>query len=917
MSLTDDTIAGEQDPVAPSGNATILFANCRVLVHARQLIVRGKPTELGARAFDLLIALIESRGEVISKSQIMKRVWPYAPMDEANLRVQMHAIRKALGDDRHAIKTIQGRGYLFEAEVTILPEAIPSGESLPEAPSAGAASVGQGQGVEGQGIEGQGEQRPSAAGEAVRAAMPAGIGHRAAPPAGPVTNLPLSLGALVGRAAELSELQERLASRRLITLVGTGGIGKTRLAVELGRRMSMDYSGGTWLVDLAPVRDPAQVVSTTAAALGVALGDAAAPAEAIAAAFSKERTLLVMDNCEHLADAAAALIATLLQRAPGLSVLATSQESLRIPGEQIYRLKPLAVPVIDAADPESVDKIALFGAIELFAERAREADPRFELDRRNAAGVAEICRHLDGIPLALEMAAARLPLLGVEGLRAGLGDRLRMLKRNPRTGDARYGTLGAMIEWSHGLLDAVEQKVFRRLAIFVGSFSLEAAIAVIGEKVDRWEVVEILGRLVDKSLLTIEEGEPPRYRLLETLRVYGIEQLRAKGEGEAVADRHGHYFADLLDEAHEAWETVADAVWVETYQRELDNVRAALDWALADPARAKVAAALAGPFAIVWYNLGLIAEGRRYVDRVLAGLGRDVSPAAARLLRFSSYLWDSSDRRRLLTMLEESAAIYRQLNDQADLAPVMAAIGRLYVGQDRDAEADAALTEAEALLSHTDRKKSRLSIVATLATRAYHKRDVPESLRQLAVALELAQGLGDTVRVANILVNIAETEFLDGAVDRAIERAREALGIMRSTRRTSHREWALANLASYLLVRGDLGEAHRLAEEALSAAREKGGLIVRVCLQLWALIGALDGRVEQAARLMGFVDEGHAVAGETREPTEQRIHTDLEQTLKAMMPVARIDACAAEGAGWGEQRAVAFAFDHLVLPCGR
>ncbi len=872
MTLIDDKVDGEQPSVPLDGKTTILFADCRLLVSARKLYVKGVPTELGGRAFELLIALIESRGGIISKSQIIDRVWPYLPMDETNLRVQMHAIRRALGDDRHVIKTVQGHGYRFAADVTIV------------------------------------------AGETEAAPVPPAPGDLPAPAAPPPpdfdSNLPLPLGALIGRAAELADLRDHLDQKRLVTVVGTGGIGKTRLAVELGRRMADAFPGGVRLVDLAPVTDPAAVTGTTAAALGVMLGDATAPAAAIAAAIGPRRLLLIMDNCEHLIDAASALVATLLQRAPGLSVLATSQEGLQIPGEQLYRLNPLGLPTRDADGSD----IAGFGAIELFVERARESDPRFDLDGRNAAGVAEICRQLDGIPLALEMAAARLPLLGIDGLRAGLGDRLKLLKRNPRAGAARHMTLGAMIAWSHGLLDEAERRVFRRLALFAGSFSLEAAVAVAGEPGSRWETVEILGRLVDKSLVAIEDCEPPRYRLLETLRVFGLERLQEAGERAAIAERHGQYFADLFDQAHEQWETTADAAWVETYRRELDNVRAALDWALADPARPKLAATVAGPFAIVWYNLGLIAEGRRYVERILAVLGRDPSLAVGRFFRFSSYLWDSSDRRRSLALLEQSAGIYRQLNDQEDLAPVLATIGRYYVGRRLDAEADAALVEAQDLLIPTGRTKSLLGVVSARASIAYRKQDSVETARHLAHALELAEALEDSVRIANILANMAESEFLAGAVDRAIDRGREALAIMRSTNRPSHRAWALINLASYLVARGELAEARRLAEQALVEAGDSGGLIVRICLQQWALIGALEGRHGEAARLAGFVDRGYVDAGEIREPTEQQIHGELQKVLRANASDRQLVDWTAEGAGWSEAQATAYAFDRLIRP---
>jgi predicted ATPase/DNA-binding winged helix-turn-helix (wHTH) protein len=858
---------------------TFLFGRCQVLGGTRQLFVDGQPREIGGRAFQLLLALIESRGSVISKSQIIGRVWPGARMDEANLRVQISAVRKALGEDRDIVKTVPGQGYLFAADVTVA--------SWPAGPPDLAVAV------------------PMAPEPAAKPRPPS--------PGQPETNLPYSFGALIGRAIELAELCEQLAHARLVTLVGAGGIGKTRLAIELGWAVSEQFPGGVRMVSLAPIVDTSVVMGTIASALGVALPDAEAPIETIADAIGKKRTLLIVDNCEHLVETVAGLISALLERVPNLSVLATSQGSLRIAAEQIYRLSPLGLPPQGPADAEAdPGNIADFGAIELFVERARAADRRFELHAGNVADVAKICRCLDGIPLALEMAAARLPVLGLEALCAGLGERLRMLKANPRAGERRHRTLSAMVEWSHSLLDMAERQVFRRLSIFAGSFSLAAVIAVAGENDDRWDVIDILDRLIDKSLVVVEDAQPPRYRLLETLRVYGADRLQAAGESVATADRHERYFTDLSDRAHEQWETTPDAAWVEAYRPELDNVRAALNWALTDRRNPQAAVSLMGSFAIVWYNLGLVSEGRRYAEQVLAVVGKDPSPAAARFFRFVSYFWDIADRQRSLALLERSAAVYRQLNDRLDLAPVLATIGRLHAGFHRDAEARVALGEAQAMLGSEDRKKSRFSIAAALSSIAYNKAERVEALGHLADALHLAHELKDSVREANVLTNIAELEFATGAVDRAIERAREALGVMRATGRRTQREWALINLASYLIARGDLAEARSLAAEAFSSARHYGGLIVRACLRQWALLGALGGRCEEAAQLLGFIDGGHADLGEVLEPTEQKTHDYLLSVLEARLSAPRISALAAEGARWSERRAVDFADGRLV-----
>lgn len=885
---------------------TFQFGRCRVLRGPRQLFVDGQLTQITNLAFELLLALIESRGAIIRKSQIISRVWLGTRMNEANVRVQISAVRKALGDDRDVVKTIRGQGYLFAADL-----AIPTREvDAPTLSAPGSAPADWSSTP----VENW-SPTPVENWYATPAAISLDHSVASRPPSSvqPATNLPYPPGVLIGRATELAELQEQFARGRLVTLVGTGGIGKTRLAVELGWQASEQFPGGVRLAKLASIMDPAVVIGTIASALGVPLSDVGAPIDAVAAAIGRKRTLLIVDNCEHLLESAAELITALLERVPKLSVLATSQESLRIAGEQIYRLSPLALPRDDPGFPEAdIGKIAGFGAIAFFVERARAADQRFELYAGNATDVVDICRRLDGIPLALEMAAARLPVLGVQELRANLGERLRILKANPRSGEARHRTLSAMVQWSHGLLDAVEQRVFRRLAIFTGSFSLAAAVAVAGESDDRWGMVDALDRLIDKSLIVVEDGPSSRYRLLETLRVYGMDRLRAAGETEAIADLHARYFTELADRAHELWETTPDAEWVEAYRPELDNVRTALNWTLTDKRDPQAAIALMGPFAIVLYNLGRVSEGRRYAEQALSVVGRDPSPATARFFRFISSFWDISDSQRTLGLLEQSAAVYRQLNDQMELAPVLAAIGRLLSGFHRDAEASAVLSEAQEILSTNDRKKSLFSIVATFASIAYKKADHAEARRHLAHALHLAQELNDTVREANVLVNIAELEFSMGMVDRAVERGQEALDLMRATGRRTQREWALVNLAAYLIAQGSLAEARSLAAEALSAARHKGGFIVRACLQQWALLGALEGRCDEAAQLLGFVDRGYAVFGDARDPTERQAYDHLLRLLEASPPARGISALAAEGARWTEHQAVEFAVSRLA-----
>jgi len=889
----------------------VVFGPFRLFPANRLLEKAGTPVRLGDRALDILLTLIGHAAEVVSNASLVAQVWPDLTVEENNLRVQVAKLRKALGDGEAGIRyiyTVPRRGYCFVSPISRLkmparpPAFVPGQGDDPPARSPRMASRKP--------LRAEGELRHHPDAEVEPPAPAAPETTR------PETNLPQRLAAVIGRASELAELQESIRRNRLVTLVGPGGIGKTRLAIELGWQVAGLFPDGVWLVDLAPVTDPAVVTSAAATVLGAALRDAETPVEAIAAAIGKQRKLLIFDNCEHLIAAAAELIEALLERVPGLSVLATSQENLHLPGEQIYRLSPLALPPSGAPDPRSsVSGIAEFGAVALFVERARAADRRFVLDAGNAGGVAEICRRLDGIPLALEMAAARLPLLGVEGLLARLDERLHMLTTGAHTAEARHRTLRNMVDWSHGLLDPADQQVFRRLAIFSGSFSLDAAIAVAGEKADDWDIIDALGRLIDKSLMTAEPGEHPRYRLLETLRLYAMQELRRNGEIETVAARHARYFTELFSRSDALWETAPEVEWLRVYRPEIDNVRAALNWALADPERAHVAVTLAGTAALLWQALALFAEGRRYIDRVLPLVDGESPPAAeARLLRSAGSLWSNSDRLRALAQQERSAALYRQIGDRLNLATVLSTIGSLYTSLGRNAEAKTALREAEGILSSSDRKRSLFNVMNNIGTLAGFMNETAEARHSFVRALELARSVKDVSRESYILMNLAEVEFVQGSLDRAVEWAREAVSGWRSIHRRSFLVLGLISLGSYLILRGDLAEGRLIAEEALSAASEEGGFVVRVCLQQWALLGALDGRYGEAAQLLGFVDAGYATSGDVRQPNAQEIHGRLLRLLAVELPSADIDAYATQGARWSEAEAVAFAADHLLSP---
>jgi predicted ATPase/DNA-binding winged helix-turn-helix (wHTH) protein len=486
------------------GVRALLFGRFRLVLHSRELLAQGAPVAIGNRAIDVLLALIEACGELVTKDELLSRVWPNTTVEENNLQFQISTLRKALGEDRDFIKTVCGRGYRFVAEITVERRAT----------------------------------RPDEAGAAADRSSAPVVQLVDLPPPGA---LPASTSELVGRDAQLSDVAALVAANRLVTLVGAGGIGKTRLALELARRLTAKFEDGVRIAELGSLSDPGLVLPTIAAALE--LSEAAASPGRLAAALGPRRPLLVLDNCEHVIDAVAAITEALLYASPSLQVIATSREPLRAEGEWVYRVPPLDVPPEGA---EAAEEVLQHSAAKLFMARASAAQPVALLDRRVGAAVAKICRRLDGVPLAIELAAASAAALGVEGLASRLDDRLSLLTNGRRTAPTRHQTLRATLDWSHELLSEPERAVMRRLAVFADEFTMEAASAVAASgEVTASDVVGCLAGLVTKSLVASEVGGPvPHYRLLETMRAYAMERLAESGEVEAVATRHAGFRAE-------------------------------------------------------------------------------------------------------------------------------------------------------------------------------------------------------------------------------------------------------------------------------------------------------------------------------------------------------------------------------------
>ncbi|NUU39305.1 winged helix-turn-helix domain-containing protein [Pseudomonas sp. C2B4] len=555
------------------------FGPYRIYPGQRLVMEADQPLRLGRRAMDILLILLEHAGNVVSKQQLIARVWPNSVVEEINLRVHMAALRKALGDGQAGqryIITVAQRGYSFVAPYSV--------ERV--------------------------EQQPASAGLSAS-------GH----------NLPLRRTRLIGRQALVDNLVAQLPRQRFITLIGPGGIGKTTVALRVAEHLIGQYRDGIRLLDLAPINDPLMISGHLAALLGLSLHDGE-PLHSLALFLRERQMLLVIDNCEHLIDQVALLCESLLRGAPQVHILATSRESLRAEGEFVQRLESLDCPppiaVLDRTQALS------FSALQLFVERAMASHDTFELSDAQLPLLIDICRRLDGIPLALELAAAQVANLGLDGLHAQLQDSFRLLTHSNHTTLGRHQTLRATLDWSFKLLSACEQTCLRRLGIFRGGFTLASAAAVIvGEHIEPGEVFGSITQLVAKSLLSVDVGdEEVFYRLLDTTRHYALEKLEQTRELPGTRERHAERCLALMQQAQNDWEQTPTVLWIERYARSLEDIRAALDWGLNAQGPTTLAIRLTAASTPLWQELSLLKEHGGYVRKALALLNTASEPCA-------------------------------------------------------------------------------------------------------------------------------------------------------------------------------------------------------------------------------------------------------------------------------------------------
>jgi len=816
----------------------------------------GVAETLGARAVAVLTLLVESAPEFVSKQTLIDAAWPGVIVEESNLAVQIHAIRRVLAQapgGEHWIETLAKRGYRFFGPVI---------DGATVAPNAQ-------------------EARRS--------------------------NLPETPTSFVGRERDLVEIKRLLATRRLITIVGTGGIGKTRLALQAAAEVIGAYRDGVWFVDLASAREASLVPTMVAQTLGVQERADTPLIAALRQQLHARQLLLIVDNCEHLLGACTEVVDAVLKASSQTTIVATSREPLRAAGEQVYPLPPLSLPEADA----TVDALQRSDAVQLFVERLRQQLPAFAFTADRAPAIAELCIHLDGIPLALELAAARVRSLTIEQINARLGQRFRLLTSGPRAALPRQQTLRATLDWSYDLLGEDERAVLRRVSIFSGSFTLEAACAVVSNAtIDEFAVVDLLSQLVARSLLIADTSAgAARYRLLETMRAYAHEKLVEADEDGVIARRYAEYFDKLFERAPDDFLRLTDARLREIYVPELEHVRAALDWSFAPAGDARVGIRLAGNSGPLWGTLGLFDEGSRRIEMALARVDSRTPPAEhALLLRQLGRLFDETPM-RARPVFERAAALYRRIGDRLGLGHTLVLLGRTLAKLGKFDESRSALHEAGSLLEDTELPWLRGLYFFNQGFLKSISGDFAGARIDYERSRALFLEAGDDCTASAAQGNLANITWALGDLDATESSFRGVVAFSRTSPMTTKRMlgWSLASLAAVLTEQGRIDEALVPGREGLQLLLEDGNAWVFVTH--FALRAALAGRLADAARLAGYSDYAWSKQETMHHPVDARTQERLDSILRQQLPASDLERLRAEGAGLSETEACRLALE--------
>ena len=642
-------------------------------------------------------------------------------------------------------------------------------------------------------------------------------------------NLPSLLTSFIGRQRELTEAAQLLATNRLVTVVGMGGLGKSRLTLHVAAEVLEDFPNGVWLVELAPLADPRRIAQSVASVLGVKEEPGRPVEEALVRFLKARRVLLLLDNCEHLVDAVAPMVKDFLNAAPGLKILASSREPLRIAGESLYTLAPLAVP--GPREAVEAQAMAEFESVRLFLDRAALAVPDFTLDADNAPAIAAICHQLDGIPLGIELAAARVRSLSPQQIAFRLRDRFRLLSAGDRTAMPRQRTLRAMIDWSHDLLPDDERELFRRLAVFSGGWTVEAAESVCSLGSDGVDVIDVMSRLVEKSLVLPEKGAQ-RYGMLETVRHYALDRLEESGELPAMRDAHLAHFARMAEEAHPHLSGSAQAEWLGRLDAERENLLSAHEHAGTSPEASAPGVNLVTCMKLYWANRGLLELGSRLVDDTLrrpAAMGSDET--RGRLLfiagQFRYFMGRYFEARQCL---EEALALARKRADAHSVANVLQPLGMAAIGQG----------------------------------------DLAKAREWLEEAVEIARGAGDKLSLAGAANSLGMLHRVEGRLEASRALYEEVVQLAREANSREPETIGMLNLAMIAVDQGDRAAARELLVQALQLARSLGSApSSQSALEVCAGLAATESEWRRAARFYGAAEQFASRTGAQRDAADE------------------------------------------------
>ncbi len=719
-------------------------------------------------------------------------------------------------------------------------------------------------------------------------------------------NLPVTLTSFLGRDDDVAAWQRLLRGRRLLTLTGAGGVGKTRLAVEAARSVLGDYPDGVRFVELASLAESELVVHQTAAAIGASLLGDRSVHDSIVASLRHRHTLLIFDNCEHVLTGSAILIDTIVRNSEKVSIMATSRQALGVEGEVVYRVGSLKVPDInEAIDAETAQR---YSAVQLFVDRSQAATGRFELTNENSGSVAEICRRLDGIPLAAELAAPKMAVLTPQQLVARLDERFRLLTSGSRIALPRQQTMRAMIDWSYDLLNEGERALFRALSVFAGGWTLSACSEVCAEGgIGPWEVFEWLTSLVEKSLVTTNVvDEEQRYGLLETTRAYARDRLEESAESVRVAAKHARFYAAYLREQRPLWARMDDREWQRAVLTELDNLRAALEWALVAGHDRRVGLELLAELhqpglvfqpeeTLHWYELALDATHDVADDpRLTATIHRRY--ALAKTLGRASAATS-------IAVSTAAVAANRVVNDLAALGESLKVLGLALRDAGHLDEADAAYREGWTALEADGCSALKAEILCDWAGNDLKRGEVESARRRFAQALRIARR-GSVVH-ANTLLNLGELQFAQGDFVAARASAQEAKTTFRALESRLYLGCSLCNLAAYAMTLDEIDEARDAMGKALAILRDVGSAyFTLVALEHNGVLAALTGMNDIAAELLGYTDRQLRILGQVREGTERYGFERAVSLLRERLGEDRLSHAMEGGAARSEEDAI-------------